>query len=151
MSNIMKAPADDMFEALHDVLHLYKARRQQAIAASGQPLSHMEAKVIAFFGRRPGATLSDLVAHSGRDKSQLARLIAGLRERGLIEAREDEGDRRNIRLQLTPQGAAIHAELRQALRKVAREVAGGLSEAQRAQLLELLGKVGERLAGGRAA
>jgi DNA-binding MarR family transcriptional regulator len=146
MSTNMKAPADEVFEALHDVVHLYKARRQRAIASSGQPVSQMEAKAVGFFGRRPGATLSDFALHSGRDKSQLARVISGLRERGLMEAREDEGDRRNIRLQLTPLGDAIHAELRQALRKVAREAAGGLSEAERDKLLELLRKVGERVA-----
>ena len=141
----MKAPADDMFEALHDVLHLYKARRQQAIAASGQPLSHMEAKVIAFFGRRPGATLSDLVAHSGRDKSQLARLIAGLRERGLVEAHEDEADRRSVRLRLTPAAQAMHHAMRQELRKVKRVATGTLTEPEYAKLLELLGRVRAQL------
>jgi DNA-binding MarR family transcriptional regulator len=145
MSNIMKAPADEVFELLHDVFHVYRARRQQAIAAAGQPVSHMEAKTIAFFGRRPGATLSDLAAHSGRDKSQLARLIAGLRERGLIEAHEDESDRRNVKLHLTPPAEAMHQALRQELRKVKRAATGGLSEADYAKLLELLGRVREQV------
>lgn len=141
----MKAPADEVFEALHDVVHLYKARRHRAIAGSGQPVSQMEAKAVGFFGRRPGATLSDFVLHSGRDKSQLARLIAGLRERGLMEAREDETDRRTTRLQLTPEGQEIHRELRRALRNVAQEASGGISEAERDKLLELLGRIAQRL------
>jgi DNA-binding MarR family transcriptional regulator len=145
MSTNMKAPADEVFEALHDVMHVYRARRQQAIAASGLPLSHMEAKVIAFFGRRPGATLSDLVAHTGRDKSQLARLIAGLRERRLIEAQADESDRRNVRLRLTPAAEAMHHAMRQELRKVKRVATGDLTEVEYAKLLELLGRVRAQL------
>jgi DNA-binding MarR family transcriptional regulator len=145
----MKAPADEVFELLHDVMHVYRARRQQALAAAGQPVSHMEAKVIAFFGRRPGATLSDLAAHSGRDKSQLARLIAGLRERGLLQAHEDRADRRNVKLQLTPAAEAMHQAMRLELRKVKRVATGNLSEAEYAKLLELLGRLREQLGDGK--
>lgn len=49
-------------------------------------------------------TLSALISHSGCDKGQLARLVGGLRERGLLDGRADENDRRNLLLHLTPGG-----------------------------------------------
>ncbi|MFY9510384.1 MAG: helix-turn-helix domain-containing protein, partial [Rubrivivax sp.] len=98
---------DQVFEAIHTVMHLYRAQRHRGAADAGpQELTHMEHRVLGYFSRHPGATQSDLAAHSGRDKGQLARLIGGLRERGLLEARADENDRRSLRLQPTAQARA---------------------------------------------
>ena len=40
-----------VFEALHGLMHLYRAQRQRAMDSAGQPLTHMEHKVLAFFTR----------------------------------------------------------------------------------------------------
>jgi DNA-binding MarR family transcriptional regulator len=93
------------------------------------------------FARQPGATQSDLVAHSGRDKAQLARLIRGLRDKGPLEARVDEGDRRSTRLQLTAEAAAIHEGVREQSARLARLALEGVSDAEHAQLVALLEKV----------
>ena len=132
---------EEVFEALHDLMHRYRAQRQRAVAAAGQDLSHMEAKVLGFFARQPDATLSDLVVHSGRDKSQLARLIAGLRERGLLCAEPDAQDRRNLRLRCTPAAQEIHRAMRQQSRRLSRSALASLDEKERVQLLALLNKL----------
>jgi DNA-binding MarR family transcriptional regulator len=108
----------------------------------------MEIKVLGFFARRPGATQSDLAAHSGRDKAQLARLVRGLRERGLLDAAADEADKRSTRLTLSEAGQAMYAELHRhdgALAEVALE---GLTDEQRATLLDLLERVRANLESG---
>ena len=114
------SPADAVIELVHEVMHQFRSRQFQALRDGAHDLTHMEAKVMGFFSRRPGATLSDLVAHSGRDKAQLAKLLKGLRERGLLAAEADADDRRSVQLRLSPAGHAVqramHAEGRARMR-----------------------------------
>jgi DNA-binding MarR family transcriptional regulator len=136
-----KADAGEVLETVHRVMHLFRSLRHRAPEDAAAGPTHMEGKALAFFARHPGATLSELVAHAGRDKGQLARLVAGLRERGLLEARVDESDRRNQRIHLTAAGdEALHA-LRREARRIAQAAVRGLSDADRLQLLELLARV----------
>lgn len=136
----------DVFDAIHSIMHLYRSQQFRAFAGGEHELTHMESKVLRFFAREPGATLSDLVAHSGRDKAQLTRLIRGLRDKGLLDASADEADRRSTRLYLSEAGQALHGKLRgigEALSGLALE---GLAEAEREQLYGLLQKVRSNLA-----
>lgn len=135
------AAPEEVFEALHDLMHLYRSQRQRALAEAGHGLSHLEARTLGFFARRPDATLSDLAAHSGRDKSQLARLIAALRGRGLLDATPDPQDRRNLRLRCTAQAQAIHREMRQHARKLARAAFADLGPRERECLLDAVRKL----------
>jgi DNA-binding MarR family transcriptional regulator len=130
--------AEQVFEAVHGLMHLYRAQRQRALDSAGQPLTHMEHKALGFFARRPLATHSDLVQHAGRDKGQIARLIAALRERGLLEAQPDPADRRNLRLQPTAAGRALQQAARRQARRVEAAAVAGLSEAECRELLALL-------------
>ena len=136
-----RGEADEVLEAIHAVMHLYRARQYRVLRDGEHDVTHLEGKVLGFFAHRPGATLSELAAHSGRDKGQLARLVGGLRERGLLEARVDEADRRNQRLHLTPAGEQAQQLLRREGRKVATAAVRGLSVQEREQLLELLARV----------
>lgn len=138
--------AEDVVEAIHHTMHLYRARLYRMARDAAQTLSHMDGKVLAFFARHPGATQKDLVLHSGRDKGQIARLIAGLRERGLVDAEVDAADRRNIRLQLSADGRAAHKALHAQARRVAEDAVAGLDAGQRRELVALLGTVCARLA-----
>ncbi len=139
------ADGDEVFEAIHAVMHLYRSPRHRAAAPADAELTHMEHKVLGYFSRHPGATQSDLAAHAGRDKSQLARLIAGLRGRGLLEARTDDTDRRNLRLHPTPAAQAVQQAAQRQARAVAATAVAGLSDAERQQLLALLQRVRSNL------
>ena len=48
---------NEVFETIHDIMHLYRARQYRALRVGGHDLTHMDAKVLGFFARRPGATL----------------------------------------------------------------------------------------------
>jgi DNA-binding MarR family transcriptional regulator len=108
----------------------------------------MEAKVLGFFARHPGGTPSDLVAHSGRDKAQVARLIRGLRERGLLEAQADEADRRSTRLSLSEQGRVLYTTLHRNDGQLAEIALAGMSDGERSTLLDLLGRLRTNLEAG---
>lgn len=137
---------DDVLELVHSVMHLYRSQQYQVLRDGPHDVTHMESKVLGYFGRHPGATQSDLVQHSGRDKAQLARLIKSLRERGLLAAEADENDRRNLRLALTADGQAVQRALQQQARRVSAKAVAGLSAAERQQLLALLRRVKMNLA-----
>ena len=107
----------------------------------------MDARVLGYFGRHPGATQSDLAQHCGRDKAQLAQLLKGLRERGLLQGEVDDSDRRNTRLTLTAQGQAVQRSLRQQARRLEAKAVTSFSAAEHAQLLALLQRMKINLGG----
>jgi DNA-binding MarR family transcriptional regulator len=137
---------DDVLDLVHTVMHLYRSQQYQVLRDGPHDITHMESKVLWFFGRHPGSTQSDIVAHSGRDKAQMARLIKGLRERGLLEARADEEDRRNTKLFLTDDGVAVQRALSQQAKKVSAKAVAGLNADERDQLRSLLQRVKINLA-----
>ncbi|HEX2546362.1 MAG TPA: MarR family transcriptional regulator [Ramlibacter sp.] len=136
-----RPPADDVLEQMHGLMHLYRAQQVRVLRDAPLQVTHMEMKVLGFFARHPGATQSELVAHSGRDKGQLARLVAGLRERGLLDAQADEGDRRTVRLQPSADGQAVHQALRRRAKKLAAAAVTGLTDQEHQQLRALLDRV----------
>lgn len=141
------AVADEVFEAVHSVMHLFRARQYRGLRDGAHEMTHLEAKVLGFFARHPQATQGELVAHSGRDKGQIARLIGGLRERGLLDAEPDPADRRSVRLQLSADGRELQRVLHRQARRVSARAVDGLSDAERRQLLTLLERVKANLEG----
>jgi DNA-binding MarR family transcriptional regulator len=138
-------PADDVFESIHAIMHLYRSHQYRALRDGPHDVTHMENKVLGFFARHPGATQSDLVAHSGRDKAQLARLIHGLRNKGLLEAHVDEGDRRSTRLHLSSDGQAVFKSLRKQGSRLSSVAVKDLSDEECRLLVSLLHRVRSNL------
>jgi DNA-binding MarR family transcriptional regulator len=136
---------DDVLELIHTVMHQYRGQQYQVLRDGPHDITHMESKVLGYFGRHPGATQSELSQHSGRDKAQLARLIKGLRERGLLDAQADEADRRSVALSLTPDGQAVLRTLQQQARKLNARAVSGFSTTEQRQLLALLQRVTDNL------
>ena len=135
----------DVLELVHTVMHSYRSQQYRFLRDGPHDITHMDGKVLGFFGRHPGATQKDLVQHSGRDKAQLARLIKGLRDRGLLASEVDEADRRNVRLSLTADGQSVQRALQQQARKLSARAVAGLSAAEQQQLRVLLQRVGSNL------
>lgn len=140
-SNPDIAPAEAVIDLVHTVMHQFRSLQYQVLRDGPHDLTHMESKVLGFFGSRPGATQSDLAQHSGRDKAQLARLVKGLRERGLLLGEPDPADRRNVHLRLSEEGEAVQRLLRGEARALGASAVGGLSAAEQAQLVDLLRQV----------
>ena len=135
------AAADAVLELVHTVMHQFRSLQYHALRGGPVDITHMESKVMGFFSHRPGATLSELVQHSGRDKAQLARLVKGLRERALLVAEADAADRRNVHLRLSDEGHAVQRALRAEARTLSARAVAGLSAKEQATLVDLLGRV----------
>jgi DNA-binding MarR family transcriptional regulator len=146
VDKVKQMAVGDPLDLMHALMHRIRSEQFQALREGSQGLTQMDARVLGFFGRHPQATLSDMAAHSGRDKAQLARLVAGLRERGLLHGEPDPQDRRSVRLSLTPQGQALQTALRETSRRLARKALAGFSAADKAQLQGLLLRMQANLA-----
>jgi DNA-binding MarR family transcriptional regulator len=145
VNRVWRDDPDGIMEAMHSLMHLYRAQRLRALRDAGHELAPMEGRVLGFLHRHPGATQSEVAAHFGRDKAQVARLVAALRARGLLEVRADEADRRNLRLHPSAAAAGLHQKLQRQTRRINAIATADLSEADRRQMLELLQKVAARL------
>lgn len=139
--DIVNQKSDDALEVMHAIVHLYRSQQMRGLRAGPHELAQMEVKVLRFFARQPGATQSDLVAHSGRDKAQVARLIKGLRDAGLLDATADERDRRSTRLALSTTGQAVFTDLQRQSGVLGAVALAGLAPAEQAQLMALLARV----------
>ncbi len=135
------ASGDAVMELVHVVMHQFRSLQYRALRDGAVDLTHLESKVVGFFTRHPGATLSELAAHSGRDKAQLAKLVKGLRERGLLDAEADADDRRAVRLRPSVAGEALQKTLHAEARTLSGQAMAGLDAAEQAQLQALLRRV----------
>lgn len=130
--------AEDVFESIHSVMHLYRAQQYQALRRAGHELTHMETKVLGFVAAHPGTTQRHLVESFSRDKAQLARLIKTLREKSLLDGQVDENDRRSLRLDLTPAGQTLYEAIRLQSAQMNDAAVQGFSEEQCQALVRLL-------------
>jgi len=137
-----------VLDLIHSLMHQYRSQQYQVLRDGPHDVTHMDSKVLGFFARHPGATQSELAQHSGRDKAQLARLVAGLRERGLLSAAPDDGDRRIVRVSLTADGRAVQRALQLQAKRLEANALAQFSSAERAQLLALLQRLQANLQAG---
>lgn len=128
----------DVLDALHELVHLLRARMRRAAEASHPQLSFNDMRILIHVGRRPGMAQRDLVEHSHVDKAQMARALNQLQERGWLTRRPDASDRRVRCLYLSEAGQQIYAQLRALREQQAEHVLKGCVDSQRAQLLGLL-------------
>ena len=134
-----------MLDLVHSVMHRYRSQQYRFLRDRPHDITHMDGKVLGYFGRHPGATQKDLAQHSGRDKAQLARLIKGLREGGLMVAVANQSDRRHVCLSLTADGQSVQRSLQQQARRLSAKAVAGLSAAEHRQLITLLQQVSTNL------
>lgn len=130
--------AADVFEVLHDLLHLFRARLLESLEAVQPGLTFNEFRILMHTGRHPGITQKELVEHSHTDKAQMARTLAQLQDKGWLERSASEADKRVRCLQLSAQGQQLFDQLRHRREQIATELLSDFPEAQQGLLHELL-------------
>lgn len=89
------------------------ARRLRPTAAGGSAeLTPTRATVLLDIVRRGPLALSDVARADGINPTMLSRVIAHLVERGLVERRSDERDRRSAWVAPTPDGRRLARQMR---------------------------------------
>jgi DNA-binding MarR family transcriptional regulator len=87
----------------------------EGLAAQGLGRAHHRA--LYFIARKPDLTVSELLAILAITKQSLGRVLGELSDRGMVETRTGERDRRQRLLRLTEKGATLEAQLFEALRE----------------------------------
>jgi len=130
--------AAEVFEVLHDLLHLFRARLLESLEAVQPGLTFNEFRILMHTGRHPGITQKELVEHSHTDKAQMARTLAQLQDKGWLERSASEADKRVRCLQLSARGQQLFDQLRHRREQIATELLSATPAAQQALLHELL-------------
>ncbi|CAN5559583.1 MarR family transcriptional regulator [soil metagenome] len=94
--------------------HLTRAI-DQMLAKQGFGRAHHRA--LYFIARQPDMTVSQLLGLLAITKQSLGRVLNDLTERGLVETRPGDRDRRQRLLRLSASGAAFEAELFEGMRE----------------------------------
>lgn len=128
----------DVFELLHDLMHLFRARLLQSLQELDAELTFNEFRILMHTGRHPGITQKELVEHSHTDKAQMARTLSQLQDKGLLERSASEADKRVRCLQLSAQGLALFEQLRQQRERIAKDLLSAFPAAEQQQLRALL-------------
>jgi DNA-binding MarR family transcriptional regulator len=131
-------PAPDVFDAMHRVMHAYRAHMVRAMAAVHPELTFNEVRALQFIGRHPGATQKELVAHSGADKAQVARMVGLLQDKGWLEVSPHAADKRSRCLALSAQGDTLFKALRAGRQAVSARLLANCDSATQNQLVALL-------------
>ena len=117
-------------------------QRLAAANAGGKALPFNEAMVCGLLARAKEEngflTASSLCRHTRILKSQMNVILRSLEDKGAIERRQSENDRRQMELRLLPEGERLYQESHQRVKKLVGRVIGEMGEGQVQILLPLL-------------
>ena len=122
--------------------HLFRRAQQRHAALWNRIVSDQvtgpQWATLAVIAERPGASQREVSAALDLDSSTIAALVARLEERDLLIREIDQDDARRRVLQLTDEGAAVHAELRPRVAELQDALMRSLSAQERAELQRLI-------------
>ncbi len=99
-----QACAQQVLASVPEVMReIRAAMRQAAPAGLGVP----QFRALIFAQRQPGAGVGDLAAHLGVTLPTASVTVSGLAQRGLLQVRVDDSDKRRKAIVLTPAGKAV--------------------------------------------
>lgn len=132
-----------MDRSFHYLLMATQSLFQRSVMAelNGSGLTTGQPKVLDYLGRHDGSVQKDIAAGCQIDPATLTGLLNRMEEKGLIRRCNEDGNRRSLHVYLTEQGWDKQREVRQTMERQSEAVQAGLSEEQRAQLLDCLYKV----------
>lgn len=104
--------------------------------STGADLTPTQYSVLALVHVRGPLGLTELTELEGLNPTMLSRVVKALDERGLIRRMPDPGDLRAARVEVTPEGAKIHEQVRAQRTQVLCECLHGLPPDTTAMLLK---------------
>jgi DNA-binding MarR family transcriptional regulator len=113
------------------------------LEAVGKPfgLRPVEYTILSLINQNPGGSPAQLAKALAVTAPNITMWIDKLEEQGWVVRQRDEQDKRSLQLRLTPRGATLVAKATEQLLAGEQKAFAGLSEGERAILIELLHKV----------
>ncbi|UBF30034.1 MarR family transcriptional regulator (plasmid) [Kovacikia minuta CCNUW1] len=106
--------AEALMETIHPILQFIRAEMRSQRSPS---LSVPQFRVLAFLGRHPGTSLSEVAEHSGVTRATASNLIDRLVQQQFVDRIEHPQERRSVMLTLTQLGSAHLERSRQSTRQ----------------------------------
>lgn len=126
----------------------FLVRRMQQIAvaifleeAAGSALTPLQYGVLAAVRAHPGSDQIGVAERIGLDRTTVLGIVNRLERKRLLRRRVDARDRRARRLVLTAAGRRLLANIQPAVDRAQRRMLEPLSDAERALLVQMLGRV----------
>jgi DNA-binding MarR family transcriptional regulator len=96
---------------------------------------------LTLIARNPGISQTALSLANGRDKSSLTPVVEDLVQRGLVERKRMNSDRRTYRLTLTPVGKKVLVQLTRCARRHERNLDQIIGRRERTQFIRTLKRI----------
>jgi DNA-binding MarR family transcriptional regulator len=146
MQGTAVSPPAPATEVAHDVFavmaYLLRASSHDVFSAVGElELSLTQIKLLHFLDEEECVGLKELGDRIALSLPAASRAIDGLHQRGLVERRENEADRRMKSVQITPAGADAVRRLNEARLSFLEQFAASLTDTQRRRLSSALAPI----------
>lgn len=119
-----------------------RARTERAL--HDLPVSGSQLFVLVLLREHAEATSAELARMMRITPQAMTTLLGPLREAGFIDRRADEAHGRRLMLRLTPAGIALLEQVRAVTPAIEADLLAGFTEAEIAQLKELLSRIARR-------
>jgi len=100
-----------------------------------------QGKILEYLTQHDGCTQNELGAFWDLDKSTVSGLVARMERDGLLVLGRDENDRRCAVVRILPRGRELSARMQEYIAGVDARAWAGVSEADRAVLVRVLGQI----------
>jgi MarR family transcriptional regulator, transcriptional regulator for hemolysin len=136
--------ASEFLEELTKVSRRIRTVFNQQVTAHG--LTYPRARALFRLARKQNMTQTELACELELEQATLVRLLDRMEENGLIERRQDPGDRRVKLIALTPHGEEQAAFVRALADQIRHRFFEGVDEAELMQGIALLRKISANVA-----
>lgn len=120
---------------------LFRFLRQELSETHIEGIAPSYGDILFVLDQEGPITMQELAKHTIKDKSTISSVINRLESDGYIVKEKDAGDARFTNLTLTPKAVALRPALFEISEKMNARMFEGLTEAEKAMLFELMGKV----------
>ncbi len=107
----------------------------------GADLSVPQFRALAYVGRRPGCSLSDVAQHVGTTLPSMSKLIDGLVTRGLVSRVPESDDRRCVALSLTDEGRSLLSLVRDGTQSFLAALFAEVPSSERGAVVEAMSRL----------
>ena len=121
---------------LKEVQSLLRSRMEETLRPIG--ITVAQYVCLEILKSTPGASNAELARQAFVTRQTMNTLLRGLQERGLIERATHATKGRALPTMLTPQGEQMLAQATGRIREIEQHMVGGLSDAKRQELWDLL-------------
>ena len=123
----------------------FKAELERGFVEQGYDITSEQGRVLVRLYEEDGLAQYEVAERIAKDKTNVARILALMERKGLVERRVDPEDNRSFKIWLTPLALSMKEDINGAGRAVLKRAQGAMSDEEVRHLIEVLNSVYENL------